>query len=191
MSKIFNHDLTEGKDEWLTPPEILRALDTPGQFDLDPCAPIRRPWAMAKNHYTIQEDGLRQKWGGRIWCNPPYGRQTGLWLSRLSRHRNGIALVFARIETQTWFNYVWGKDESDKASAILFIEGRLIFYNVDGTPATGKDGKPSSAGAPSALIAYGEENAEILKHSGIKGAFVPLGDMILVPTQRWQQVEMF
>ena len=32
------------KDEWLTPPNILRAL---GAFDLDPCAPEKRPWEMA------------------------------------------------------------------------------------------------------------------------------------------------
>lgn len=29
------------KDEWLTPPHILRAL---GPFDLDTCAPVNRPW---------------------------------------------------------------------------------------------------------------------------------------------------
>jgi hypothetical protein len=31
-------------DEWLTPPGILKAL---GQFDLDPCAPVNRPWDTA------------------------------------------------------------------------------------------------------------------------------------------------
>jgi len=32
------------KDEWLTPPDIIKAL---GPFDLDPCAPIVRPWPTA------------------------------------------------------------------------------------------------------------------------------------------------
>lgn len=32
-------------DEWLTPPHVLKAL---GEFDLDPCAPITRPWEIAK-----------------------------------------------------------------------------------------------------------------------------------------------
>ncbi len=40
------------KDEWLTPPSILELL---GDFDLDPCAPINRPWSMAKNHFTIKD----------------------------------------------------------------------------------------------------------------------------------------
>lgn len=37
-------------DEWLTPPEILRAL---GAFDLDPCAPVVRPWETAAQHFAL------------------------------------------------------------------------------------------------------------------------------------------
>src|SRR5690606_9975155 len=50
-----HHGPVMGKDEWLTPPEVLRAL---GRFDLDPCAPINRPWDMARRHYTILDNGL-------------------------------------------------------------------------------------------------------------------------------------
>jgi hypothetical protein len=146
------------KDEWLTPPEIIKAL---GSFDLDPCAPINRPWATAANHYTIADMGLTKPWFGRIWCNPPYGSQTGIWLQKLADHGNGIALIFARTETEMFFTQVWRR-----ATAILFIEGRLYFYHVDGTKAA------SNSGAPSVLIAYGKENVEILRTSGIKGAYV-------------------
>jgi hypothetical protein len=59
---------SSGKDEWLTPPPLIQAL---GEFDLDPCAPIKRPWDMAKNHYTIEDDGLEKDWFGRVWLNPP------------------------------------------------------------------------------------------------------------------------
>lgn len=59
-----------GKDEWLTPPEIIKAL---GQFDLDPCAPVVRPWDTAERHYSIKDNGLMLPWSGRVWCNPPYG----------------------------------------------------------------------------------------------------------------------
>ena len=57
-------------DEWLTPPEILRPL---GAFDLDPCAPIMRPWDTAAKHLNVNDDGLSQPWHGRVWCNPPFG----------------------------------------------------------------------------------------------------------------------
>ena len=76
------------KNEWLTPPYILRAL---GRFDLDPCAPVSRPWQTAVNHFTIEDNGLLQNWFGRVWLNPPYGAQTHEWLSKLVNHGNGGA----------------------------------------------------------------------------------------------------
>lgn len=146
------------KDEWLTPPEILTAL---GPFDLDPCAPITRPWEMATAHYTIEDAGLMQPWFGRVWLNPPYGSQTGVWLGKLAAHGNGIALIFARTETEMFFSQVW-----HKASALLFLAGRLYFHHVDGTKAA------ANSGAPSVLIAYGSENARRLKTAGLRGAYI-------------------
>ena len=149
-----------GKDEWLTPPEIIRAL---GDFDLDPCAPIIRPWNMAKTHYTIEDDGLSKPWYGRVWCNPPYGIEGGKWLKKLSEHGNGIALLFARTETGNFFRYIW-----PRASGIMFLRGRLVFYHADGT-------KPAnSAGAPSCLIAYGDKNVKALRDSGLDGMFISI-----------------
>lgn len=49
---LFGSNIRKGKDEWLTPPEIIKAL---GPFDLDPCAPINRPWSTVTQHYTITE----------------------------------------------------------------------------------------------------------------------------------------
>ena len=147
-------------DEWLTPPEILSAL---GDFDLDPCSPRpeKRPWATAREHY--HELGLMKPWFGRVWLNPPYGNQAVHWMSRLVEHGNGIALIFARVETKAFFSEVW-----DKADAILFIKGRLSFCYVDGSRAS------ANAGAPSVLIAYGENNVKALKESGIDGKFIDL-----------------
>ncbi len=148
-----------GKDEWLTPPTIVNAL---GEFDLDPCSPINRPWNTAKQHFTIEDDGLSKDWHGRVWCNPPYGSQTGIWLNKCSEYGNAIALIFARTETKMFFDSVW-----EKADALLFIKGRLKFFHV-----TGEVG--DSAGAPSVLIAYGKNNVEFLKSSGIEGKLIEL-----------------
>lgn len=147
-------------DEWLTPPEIIKAL---GPFDLDPCSSMNRPWNTAAKHYMIDTNGLIQSWAGRVWLNPPYGIVAGRWLAKLVDHGNGIALIFARTETKMFFKYVW-----NKADAILFIRGRLFFYRNDGIRAK------TNSGAPSVLIAYGTENAQILKRSGIDGMFVCL-----------------
>ena len=147
-------------NEWLTPPSIIKAL---GPFDLDPCAPVDRPWDTATRHFTIEDDGLSQQWKGRIWLNPPYGRQMRPWLSRLAAHCDGIALVLARVETETFFRHVW-----PVADAILFLRGRLNFYDVDGIRSD------NDCGAPSVLVAYGERNARKLRGSRINGAFIAL-----------------
>ena len=67
-----HHSARAGTDVWLTPPNILEALGGADSFDLDPCAPLNRPWDMARNHYTIDDDGLARPWSGRVWLNPPY-----------------------------------------------------------------------------------------------------------------------
>lgn len=148
------------KDEWLTPPYILKSL---GEFDLDPCAPIIAPWQIAKKHFTINDNGLMQKWEGRVWCNPPYGLEAAIWLNRLANHGNGIALIFARTETRMFFDHVW-----EKADALLFIAGRLNFHHVSGEKAK------VNAGAPSVLVAYGANNSEILNVCGIPGKLIQL-----------------
>lgn len=137
------------KDEWLTPPEIIRAL---GPFDLDPCSPINRPWDTAKHHMTILDDGLKRDWTGRVWLNPPYGKEAAAWLNKLGEHGNGIALIFARTETEMFFDHVW-----NKAQALLFFKGRLYFHHVTGERAR------ANAGAPSVLIAYGSDNVKSLE----------------------------
>lgn len=163
---LSSHQRNGGHDEWLTPPEIVKAL---GPFDLDPCAPITRPWATAAQHYTRENDGLAQQWHGRVWLNPPFGREAVMWLRKLVQHGNGIALVPARTETAMFYECVW-----DVANAVLFMKGRPHFHYVDGRRA------PANSGAPICLIAYGEHNAQRLHASGLgktvnaSGAVAPL-----------------
>lgn len=148
-----------GSDEWLTPRFITDSL---GPFDLDPCSPgERRPWDTAAKHYGIEDDGLRQPWEGRVWLNPPYAH-TAKWLARLAQHGTGTALLFARTETRAWHDHIW-----PHATALLFLRGRLRFCYLNGKPA-------DAAGAPSALIAYGQHDAHRLADCGIPGAYVDL-----------------
>jgi phage N-6-adenine-methyltransferase len=108
-------------NEWYTPPELFDTLNT--TFDLDVAAPKGGvPWIPAKNYYHEEIDGLKQDWNGFVWCNPPYGKDTGLWLDKFIQHKNGIALVFARTDTKWFHNYAINSD------AICFIKGRLAFY---------------------------------------------------------------
>ncbi len=151
-------------DDWLTPPEIITAL---GRFDLDPCCPSVMPWRTAdKMLHWPTDDGLSTPswpWFGRVWMNPPYGPDAAVWLERLAMHGDGIALILARTETRWFFSEVW-----EKASAVLFLKGRLHFHRPDGTRAK------ANAGAGSVLVAYGDQNAETLRSSGLAGRFIQL-----------------
>lgn len=139
---------------WLTPPALLSRL---GSFDLDPCAaPSPRPWPTAARHIELPEDGLAAEWSGRIWCNPPFGPHTWAWLDKMAAHGDGIALAFARTDTEGFHRSVWGR-----ASAVLFVKGRPHFHRPDGLRARG------NSGGPICLIAYGAGNARVLRKSGL------------------------
>lgn len=154
-----HHSAAAESVEWFTPRDILAPL---GVFDLDPCTSADRPWDTARRHFTRADDGLSQDWGGaRVWCNPPYGAAVDRWMARMAEHGRGTALIFARTETACWFKHIW-----PWASAILFLDGRLHFHFIDGRRAK------ANAGGPSALIAYGEEDARCLRTCGLAGALV-------------------
>lgn len=156
-----HHSKKPGTVEWLTPPEIIAAI---GPFDLDPCAPIEQPYPTAARTFTRRENGLIQKWDGRVLLNPPYtDGEIALWLARMAEHDHGTALIFARTETDAFFRYIW-----ERCSALLFMRGRINFHLPDGTKARG------NAGAPTVLCAYGANDADVLAACSIEGQFVPL-----------------
>lgn len=162
-----HHSASPITTTWLTPPYILTELGGWQSFDLDPCAaPDPRPWPTARRMNGEEDgDGLSIQWEGRVWLNPPY-TSPGIsrWMEKLANHGRGTALVFARIETRFFHRWIW-----EKASALLFLEGRLQFYHPSGEKKT-----TGNAGAPSVLVAYGSDDADRLEASGIKGAFVKL-----------------
>lgn len=151
MSVSSHQSARMKNDEWLTPPEILRQL---GNFDLDPCAPVNAPWHIGTHQWTKEDDGLARVWLGRVWLNPPFGRQASKWMERMAQHGDGIALLAARTETEMFFRFVWAY-----ADAVCFLRGRPHFYFVDGSRA------PFNSGAPICLIAYGKQNVPFLKES--------------------------
>lgn len=147
-------------DEWYTPKYIIDSL---GKFDLDPCAPSVPLFKTAEVMYNEFDDGLSQKWEGRVWLNPPYSRPLiNKFMGRMTEHNRGIALIFSRTDTELFHTEVF-----DKAAAVKFLKSRIRFLRPDGTEA----GAP---GCGSVLIAYGEEDANILECNELKGKFVRL-----------------
>jgi len=75
-----------------------------------------------------------------------------------------MKLEFASHDTKD----VGAMHEHEHRQCITFLKGRLKFCHVDGLPAN------NSAGAPSCLISYGENNAKILESITISGKYIKL-----------------
>jgi hypothetical protein len=160
----FERPVEGNTNDWLTPPELLRRL---GIFDLDPCGCSGMPWPTATRTYFLPEhDGLTEPWCGRVFLNPPYGGQIGAWAKRMAAHGNGIMLIFLRSDTAAWQQNIL-----PFADAILLLEGRIHFYRPSGE-------RGRSGTAPSALLAYGQNNVEALRDAGFAGALYPKAEML-------------
>ena len=147
-------------DEWYTPKELITSL---GKFDLDPCAPVNPLWETASVMFNKNDDGLSKEWCGRVWLNPPYSRPLiEQFVEKMSDHGNGIALLYNRCDSKMFQDVIF-----KKATAMLFMRHRIRFYKPDGTIG-------GSPGCGSLLIAFGQNNADILKNCDIEGKFIYL-----------------
>lgn len=151
--------------EHYTPQVIIDAtLACLGEIDLDPCSNSQlSPNIPAARHFTADNDGLMMPWGGRVYMNPPYGREIDDWVAKLClEYERGdvteaIALVPARTDTQWWLRL--------RDYPVCFIIGRLTF-----------GGNTDPAPFPSAVFYLGNDIGAFYH------AFCELGDC-------WQRME--
>lgn len=113
--------------EWATPQHVFDELNKEFDFTLDPCSTHEN--AKCEYHFTKEEDGLSQNWGGqRVFCNPPYGKELIKWVKKC--HDEAIKgafvvmLIPARTDTKWFHEYIYHK------AKIRFIRGRLKFGNA-------------------------------------------------------------
>ncbi len=159
MSGMIGISKTEKSVEWYTPKWVFDTLNI--NFDLDPCSPFNFDTHVpATTKYTIFDDGLSKEWIGRVWLNPPYGREVEKWIKRMIDHKNGIALVFSRTDSK------WCQEAMKSADAVLFYRGRISF--IDG--ATGKQN--NNGGAGSLFLTWGEESVRALSNMSDKGFMI-------------------
>ena len=139
---------TSDKNYWETPQDFFDELHEKYEFTLDAAASDEN--AKLPNYYTVEDDALKQKWEGRVFVNPPYGREIKHWVKKayeesLQPHNECVVMLIpSRTDTIYWHEYIFGK-----AKDIDFLKGRLKF-EIDGEP---RDAAPF----PSALITYSKE----------------------------------
>lgn len=161
MAVHFSSETPEHYTPAIVVDAVLKCL---GAIDLDPCSnSSTAPNIPADAHYTQEDNGLRQRWAGRVYMNPPYGREISEWVQKLvDAYETGavpsaIALVPARTDTQWW--------QTLRDYPVCFVSGRLKFGNSE-----------NSAPFPSAIFYLGTEIDRFYY------AFQSLGDI-------WQRIE--
>jgi phage N-6-adenine-methyltransferase len=136
-----NIHFSSATDEWATPQSLFDDLSVVfGDFTLDPCATPQN--AKCVTYFTRQQDGLAHRWQGKVFMNPPYGRDIGRWVKKAYEESLDGALVVcllpARTDTRWWHDYA-------SHGYVYFLRGRLRF----GTAI-------NSAPFPSAIVTFGK-----------------------------------
>jgi phage N-6-adenine-methyltransferase len=134
----MNVHFSSATDLWATPQDFFDEINRNYQFELDVCALPEN--AKCKRFFTPENDGLKQKWSGVCWMNPPYGRNIGAWVKKAyDSAQSGstvVCLLPSRTDTKWWHDYcLKGK--------ITFIKGRLKFGD-----------SKNSAPFPSVLVVF-------------------------------------
>lgn len=113
------------RQNWETPQWLFDWLNERYRFDIDVCATPEN--AKCARYFTPEQDGLRQKWAGACWMNPPYGREIAAWVAKAyDEARDGatvVCLLPARTDTRWWHDYC-------AHGEITFLRGRLRFVGA-------------------------------------------------------------
>jgi phage N-6-adenine-methyltransferase len=84
-----------------------------------------------ERHFSIQDNALIKEWEGRVWCNPPYGKEIGRFVAKARgevRHGRAslvVLLIPARTDTNWWHDHIIAD-----ADIVRFLRGRVAFEGV-------------------------------------------------------------
>lgn len=126
--------------EWYTPAPYVEAVRElfGGTIDLDPAScEFANNTIRAVRYFTKDDNGLNLEWHGRVWLNPPYGRDEDgsrqeTWSRYLiNQYKSGkcteaVLLVIAAPGNK-WFSPLW-------EFPICFPDHRIRFYGENGGP---------------------------------------------------------
>lgn len=125
--------VSSDSNEWYTPEYYIKAAKLVlGSIDLDPAScEVANRVVNAKNFYTQEDDGLTQKWFGKIWLNPPYGDIGPKFVAKVieqfesSKIEEAILLVNSHCTDSKWFKPLFNH-------TLCFTDHRSKFWNNEG-----------------------------------------------------------
>ena len=134
---------SSARHNWETPEDLMAELRLTFDFELDVAASLKN--AKADRWFSSEDNGLMRSWKTSentwAWCNPPYGRDIGLWFkkaaSEASQGARVVLLAFACTDTK-WFEFAWAN-----CTSIVFLTGRIRFID----PETGERGNAAPKGS--------------------------------------------
>lgn len=133
-----------GEIEWYTPDQYLKAARAVlGEIDLDPASSDQAQTKVrAKSYFTIDRDGLKQQWCGRVWLNPPY-RQPYItdFMKKMEQEIIAERVTAALMLTHNYTDTEWFHIGFELFDAICFTRGRVKFYDSTGEEAAPTQGQ--------------------------------------------------
>jgi phage N-6-adenine-methyltransferase len=121
-------------DEWFTPPKIMDAVrDVLGTIDLDAASCDQaQQTVQATRYFTIEDDGLKQEWAGRVWLNPPFSHPLNIHfvnklIAEVASGRVSEAIMLVNILPSAWL-----QDAVEACSSVCFSRDRLRFTHQTG-----------------------------------------------------------
>lgn len=116
--------------EWETPKNLFDDMvNEYGYCDLDVSASSSN--SKCRNYFTIDDDCLRQKWYGKCFMNPPYGRKIGSFIKKayeetfINKNCHSVLMLLPDRTDTKWFH-----DYCVLVGEIKFIKGRIKFVGA-------------------------------------------------------------
>lgn len=124
--------------EWYTPARYLEAVrQVLGDIDLDPASNQQANATIgAKKFFTQDDNGLRKKWSGRVFMNPPYGKtEEGKSLASAFCNKaieeyeagniDACIILINSLHSQAWQAPLY-------THTVCFVDHRIQFISGDG-----------------------------------------------------------
>lgn len=159
-----------GENEWYTPSQYIdMAREVMGGIDLDPATSETANLVVrAESIFTAKDDGLTQKWHGRVWMNPPYSQPAiQHFIEKLADSYLSGDVDQAIALTHNYTDTAWFHIAANACTAICFTRGRIGFLSPSGERAAPTQGQ--------AFFYFGRD-VDVFA-----GVFMPMGFVVVRP----------